>query len=86
MASSQKIDFVLESGHGNRPFSVDARLQMTNKPKPVVVFVHGFKGFKDWGHFNLLADHFYPDQALPAEAEQVAHPSIDFLRKVLKDG
>lgn len=22
---------------------------------PLVVFVHGFKGFKDWGHFPLLA-------------------------------
>lgn len=22
---------------------------------PVVVFVHGFKGFKDWGHFPLVA-------------------------------
>ncbi|HXH17661.1 MAG TPA: alpha/beta fold hydrolase [Chitinophagales bacterium] len=27
-------------------------------PKPVVLFAHGFKGFKDWGHFNLLAERF----------------------------
>lgn len=26
--------------------------------KPVVIFVHGFKGFKDWGHFNAMAKHF----------------------------
>jgi uncharacterized protein len=26
------------------------------KAKPVIIFVHGFKGFKDWGHFNLLAE------------------------------
>lgn len=25
---------------------------------PVVLFIHGFKGFKDWGHFNHLAHHF----------------------------
>ena len=30
----------------------------SGQPKPVVVFVHGFKGFKDWGHFNVLADYF----------------------------
>lgn len=26
--------------------------------KPVVVFSHGFKGFKDWGPFNLMAVQF----------------------------
>lgn len=58
MTSIHKIDFKLESAHGQRPFSVDVRFPKTNNPKPVVVFVHGFKGFKDWGHFNLLADYF----------------------------
>jgi uncharacterized protein len=24
----------------------------------VVIYTHGFKGFKDWGHFNLLANYF----------------------------
>lgn len=36
----------------------DARYVPTGQPKTVVVFVHGFKGFKDWGHFNVLADWF----------------------------
>jgi len=26
--------------------------------KGIVIFAHGFKGFKDWGHFNLIADKF----------------------------
>ncbi|MBC7914520.1 MAG: alpha/beta hydrolase [Pyrinomonadaceae bacterium] len=26
--------------------------------KPLVIFVHGFKGFKDWGTHHLLADYF----------------------------
>ena len=43
--------------HG-RPFEADATYQATGHPKPVVVFVHGFKGFKDWGHFPLLANYF----------------------------
>ena len=25
---------------------------------PMVIFVHGFKGFKDWGTHNLLANYF----------------------------
>lgn len=53
----QRADFLLSSPHG-RDFSVDARWWQDGNPKPVVVFVHGFKGFKDWGHFNLLADYF----------------------------
>ncbi len=27
--------------------------------KPLVIFSHGFKGFKDWGHFNKIADLFF---------------------------
>src|SRR5688572_22918114 len=58
MADIQKLDFTLHSRHHNRPFSCDARFISDGKPKPVIVFVHGFKGFKDWGHFNLIADAF----------------------------
>lgn len=39
-----------------KPISYDIRFQENGIPKPIVLFVHGFKGFKDWGHFNLLAD------------------------------
>lgn len=51
-------DIVLTAAHHNRPFIYDARYQQNGKAKPVVVFVHGFKGFKDWGTFNQLADYF----------------------------
>lgn len=27
-----------------------------SKPLPVVIFCHGFKGFKDWGGFNFVAE------------------------------
>lgn len=53
----KKVSFVLTPGHG-RSYSADARFISDGVPKPLVVFVHGFKGFKDWGHFNLLADYF----------------------------
>lgn len=36
----------------------DADYQNYSLPLPVVLFVHGFKGFKDWGHFNLMAEEF----------------------------
>ncbi|AHM59506.1 hypothetical protein D770_06215 [Flammeovirgaceae bacterium 311] len=49
---------ILHSLHNNRPFIYDARYKQDGVPKPVVVFVHGFKGFKDWGTFNLVADRF----------------------------
>ncbi|MBJ6110270.1 alpha/beta fold hydrolase [Hymenobacter sp. BT523] len=45
------------TGHG-RPFEADATFRPDGQPKPVVLFVHGFKGFKDWGHFPRLADFF----------------------------
>lgn len=48
----------LLSRHGGRPFSFDCRYVRNKTPKPLIIFIHGFKGFKDWGHFNLLADYF----------------------------
>ena len=27
-------------------------------PKPIVIFAHGYKGFKDWGAWNLVAEAF----------------------------
>ena len=36
----------------------DASYIMNNQKKPVIVFNHGFKGFKDWGPFNLVAERF----------------------------
>src|SRR5690606_40169934 len=35
-------------------------LMPTNTPKKIVVFLHGFKGFKDWGHFNEVM-HFFAE-------------------------
>ncbi|MBF9255428.1 alpha/beta fold hydrolase [Pontibacter sp. 172403-2] len=52
-----KVNFVVYPAHG-RPFTADATFAQDGQPKPVVIFTHGFKGFKDWGHFNLLARYF----------------------------
>ena len=50
--------FLLMGPAHGRPFEADATYQATSHAKPVLLFVHGFKGFKDWGHFPLLADYF----------------------------
>ncbi|MHA6247345.1 alpha/beta hydrolase family protein [Pontibacter sp. CAU 1760] len=52
-----KVDFVVYPDHG-RPFTADATYWPDSQPKPIVIFAHGFKGFKDWGHFNHLATYF----------------------------
>jgi dienelactone hydrolase len=50
-------DVVFMSSHGRKSV-YDLRFFENMKPKPLLIFCHGFKGFKDWGHFNLIADEF----------------------------
>lgn len=54
----EKIEFLLHSKHSNRPFMSDASFIMDEQRKPVIIFNHGFKGFKDWGPFNIVARQF----------------------------
>lgn len=42
-------------GAEERSFSLDYTLLADGRPKPVIVFCHGFKGFKDWGHWQAVA-------------------------------
>ncbi len=51
-------NILLKSKHNNRDFLADIRYIPNSKPKPVILFVHGLKGFKDWGHWGLIADSF----------------------------
>jgi len=41
-----------------KPILVDTFFNKTNKPKPIVIFCHGYKGFKDWGAWDLVAKKF----------------------------
>lgn len=54
----QKQETTLQSKHNQRPFLLDYRYKSDAKPKPIVLFVHGFKGFKDWGTFDFIANLF----------------------------
>src|SRR5690349_22908992 len=38
------------------PILVDVRAGGRDTPRPAVVILHGFKGFKDWGMFPPLAE------------------------------
>ena len=38
------------------PIAVDVRTSDRLDPRPAVLILHGFKGFKDWGMFPVLAE------------------------------
>lgn len=45
-------------GRHVRPIVTDFNYTKDGKKKPVVIFAHGYKGFKDWGAWNLMATEF----------------------------
>ena len=54
----KKLDNIIINGSLEKPILIDVNFIANKKPKQVVVFCHGFKGFKDWGPFNKIATHF----------------------------
>lgn len=44
-------------GLAGKPMLVDLTTKKKQKA-PLILFVHGFKGFKDWGSFNAMAEAF----------------------------
>ena len=54
----QRIINLALSGSKNRTMLIDLYWKASNTPKPIVIFAHGFKGFKDWGHFDQVASEF----------------------------
>lgn len=52
------IKNIIIPGAANKPISLDICYKETNKPKPIVIYAHGFNGFKDWGNFDLIAHQF----------------------------
>lgn len=49
-----RIELILP-GSRNRPITLDISYDPAGIERPVIILVHGFKGFKDWGHFNHMA-------------------------------
>jgi len=46
------------TGKHDRPILTDLVYSDNNKAKPIVIFCHGYKGFKDWGAWDLMAEEF----------------------------
>lgn len=53
----QKTELVID-GSEEKPIPLDITYIKNGQLKPIVILCHGFKGFKDWGHFNLIAEAF----------------------------
>ena len=49
---------ILIEGKHNKPIITDLFYNENATKKPVVIFCHGYKGFKDWGAWNLMAKTF----------------------------
>ena len=48
---------ILDS-EGKKPILYDLYYSSTGTQKPVILFCHGYKGFKDWGAWHLVAESF----------------------------
>ena len=49
---------IVVDGKHQKPIVTDVFYKESNQPKKVVIFCHGYKGFKDWGAWNLMAEAF----------------------------
>jgi pimeloyl-ACP methyl ester carboxylesterase len=52
-----KRNIIIEGKH-NKPILVDVCYLTSNSSKPILIFCHGYKGFKDWGAWNIMANAF----------------------------
>jgi pimeloyl-ACP methyl ester carboxylesterase len=52
------IKNLLIKGRHQKPIVTDVFYTETDQPKKVIIFCHGYKGFKDWGAWNNMAESF----------------------------
>lgn len=52
------INKIVKSKHHSKPILTDVFYKQTNAKKPIVIFCHGYKGYKDWGAWNLTVPEF----------------------------
>ncbi|MAM04606.1 MAG: alpha/beta hydrolase [Flavobacteriales bacterium] len=53
----KKEEFILQSKQ-SKEILIDVTYNQNSFNKKVIIFSHGFKGFKDWGPYNQIAQHF----------------------------
>lgn len=52
----------VKSNYHNKPILTDVYFNKNNKKKQLVIFCHGYKGYKDWGAWNLMAPEFVKNE------------------------
>jgi pimeloyl-ACP methyl ester carboxylesterase len=50
----QEIKNIQVPGKHHKPILTDVIYKKNNQKKPLVIFCHGYKGYKDWGVFNKM--------------------------------
>ena len=53
-----ELNLQVKNTQHNKPILTDVFYTKNNIKKPVVIFCHGYKGYKDWGAWNLAATEF----------------------------
>lgn len=51
-----KIKNIIIEGAAGKPIALDLFCKDDGQAKPIVLYAHGFNGFKDWGGFELVAE------------------------------
>lgn len=54
----QSTKNIILPGSASLPMGLDIFYMNDHTKKPVVIYVHGFNGFKDWGNFDMIATRF----------------------------
>ena len=49
---------IIVPGKHSKTILTDVFYFENNQPKPIIIFCHGYKGFKDWGTWDLMAKAF----------------------------
>ena len=49
---------IVVKGKHQKPIVTDVFYNETHQSKKIIIFCHGYKGFKDWGAWNLMAEAF----------------------------
>lgn len=49
---------IIINGANNKPILIDIMHHEAKQQLPVILYAHGFNGFKDWGNFDLMAQQF----------------------------
>ena len=54
----KKIKNQVIEGKHEKPILLDTFFKENNQQKPIIIFCHGYKGFKDWGAWDVMGEEF----------------------------